>query len=290
MLITLNNSQLEATIETFGAELTHLKKLDTGLEYMWNGDPTFWTGRSPILFPTIGKLKNDKYNHQGKTYTMANHGFARKQEFQCISQTSSKAIFRLTESKSTLAQYPFNFILDIIYTIFGDNLQIQYVITNTSKTVMPFQIGAHPAFNCPLGDSKQLSDWYIEFDENETLSRIAVLGTLIDLDNTFPIMDNTNILELKSELFYDYAIVFTSIKSKKVTLKSDITSESIAISFSNLPDLTIWQPKNAPFLCIEPWYGHGDIVGFTGDLMDKEPMIHLDINKTHTSSITITFN
>jgi len=287
MQIILKNSKLKATIDTLGAELIHLEKLDTGLDYMWSGDPTFWSGRSPVLFPIIGKVSNGQLHHEGHSYTIGNHGFARKSEFTCIEDTNHRAVFRLTETEETLSMYPFNFIFDLTYTLSDATIKIDYHITNTNTHVMPFQIGAHPAFNCPMGRSKNLTDWFIEFDQKETLNRVAVKDNLIDVATTFPMMKNTRILPLKPDNFYEYAIVFKEIRSKKVTLKSEATPEYVTLSFENLPDLVFWQPKDAPFLCIEPWYGHGDILGFSGTLMEKKPMIHLDADKAYTATLTI---
>lgn len=152
---------------------------------------------------------------------------------------------------------------------------------------MPFQLGTHAAFNCPMGNTTRLEQWSLEFDQPETLSRIGLVNDLLDLDNLELVMDNTTLLPLRSEDFYSSAIVFKSVASNHIALKSALTTESITVSFHNFPDLGIWQPKDAPFLCIEPWYGHGDPIGFSGDIMDKMDMVHLASKETFSAELRI---
>lgn len=287
MKIILNNDIVQASIDTLGAELIHLELLASGVDYMWSGDPSHWSGRSPVLFPIIGSLNNGSIQIDKKTYVMGNHGFARKSEFTCIAQSEISATFRLTDSDVTIAQYPYNFTLDLIYTLIGTAVSINYHVTNNTDKIMPFQLGTHPAFNCPIGHTSHLEQWSLEFDQPEILSRIGIVDNLLDLEDLDLVMDNTTLLPLKSEDFAGKAMVFKSVASNHIKLKSDMTSESITVSFHNFPDLGIWQPENAPFLCIEPWYGHGDPIGFNGDIMDKIDMVHLEPQKTFSAELRI---
>lgn len=287
MTIILQNDSVKASISSLGAELIHLELRNTNTDYMWKGDPAYWGGRSPVLFPIIGSLNGGSILIDGQSYTLGNHGFARKTEFDCIAHDDLSATFRLTESDLTLSQYPYKFTLDLVYTLIGTAVSIRYVITNKNDQVMPFQIGTHPAFNCPLGASDAFNDWYLEFEKPETLSRIGLEDNLIDFNALELVMDNTCVLPLKPELFYESAMVFKAIASSHVTLKSDLTPEKVTVSFRNLPDIALWQPKDAPFLCIEPWYGHGDPLGFEGDIMEKVGMIHLAAHKSYEAELRI---
>ncbi len=275
MTIILDNDTYKATIETLGAELIHLVRKSDGYDYMWSGDSTYWSGRSPVLFPIIGSLNGGQIKVADKSYSMGNHGFARKSEFECVSSSQKEAVFRLSESEETLKQYPFKFTLELKCCLTTSGVQINYSVINDDEIIMPFQIGTHAAFNCPFGTSAELKEWYLEFEKVETLKRLGVKDNLIDVNDQTTVMSHSNILPLKKEDFYEYAFVFKNIESKSVRLKSKVTDESIKVSYDNLPDLAIWQPKDAPFLCIEPWYGHGDVLGFEGDIMEKEPMVHL---------------
>lgn len=287
MTITLQNDAVRASISSLGAELTHFELLDTNTDYMWRGDPAYWGGRSPVLFPIIGSLNEGAIKIDGQTYHLGNHGFARKTEFDCTTHDDFSATFRLKESDTTLTQYPYKFTLDLIYTLIGTAISIRYVVTNENDRIMPFQLGTHPAFNCPMGSSDTLEDWSLEFEKKETLSRIGLEDNLLALDDLELVMDNTDTLKLKPDYFYKSAMVFKSVASSHVTLKSDKTPETITVSFKNFPDLAFWQPKDAPFLCIEPWYGHGDPLGFKGDIMDKMAMIHLAPNQSYEAELRI---
>lgn len=287
MDIKLSNGVIEATINTLGAELTHLVNLATGFDHMWTGDAKFWTGRSPVLFPIIGSLSDGTINVDGKKYSMGNHGFARKSEFECIAQDDLSAVFRLTATDATRAQFPFEFSLVLTYKLIGTAVSISYDVQNMDRTVMPFQLGTHAAFLCPMGNTDSLSQWYLEFEKKEVLSRIGLQDNLLVLDDVTPVMDNTEILPLTAKQFYEGAIVFKEVESSHITLRSDKTPESITVSFSNLPDLGIWQPKDAPFLCIEPWQGHGDPLGFNGELKDKMAVILLEPDKKWEAELRI---
>lgn len=287
MKIILENDSIKATIDSLGAELIHLTLKDTDYDYMWKGDPAYWGGRSPVLFPIIGSLNEGNILIEGKTYTMGNHGFARKSNFACIGQEAHTATFRLTESEATLAQYPYKFHLDLTYTLIGTAISIQYRVTNKDQASMPFQIGTHPAFNCPMGQTDQLTQWYLEFEKKETLSRIGLKDNLIDFENLTLTMDNSRRLDLNPQQFYTGAIVLKSLASNNVELKSDDTKESITVSWNNLPHMGIWQPEDAPFLCIEPWQGHGDPIGFDGEMKDKPEVVNLGAGKTYEAELRI---
>ncbi len=287
MTILLQNESIKATISTLGAELVHLEMRNTNTDYMWKGDPAYWGGRSPVLFPIIGSLNDGVVMIDGQSFTMGNHGFARKTEFECVAHDDLSATFRLEESDITLTQYPYRFTLDLIYTLIGTAVSIRYVITNKNDQVMPFQIGTHPAFNCPIGTSESLTDWYLEFEKPETLSRIGLVDNLLNFDRIDLVMDNSTVLPLNPEDFYEGAMVFKSVASSHVTLKSDKTPEKVTVSFRNLPDLALWQPKDAPFLCIEPWYGHGDPIGFDGDILEKIGMVHLEGKQIYEAELRI---
>lgn len=287
MEITLNNQHIKATISSLGAELKSLVNENTNVDYLWCGDPAHWSGQSPVLFPIIGSLNDGKILIGDKSYEMGNHGFARRSDFQCLASDPLSAHFMLNDNETTLKQYPYKFKLQLIYSLIGNAISIQYMVTNTGTKVMPFQLGTHPAFNCPMGMTKDLSDWYLTFEKKESLSRIGLKDNLLDLNDLSPWMDNTAHMPLNKEIFEAGAIVFKSVESSHVTLSSDKTPEKIIVSYNNFPDMGIWQPVNAPFLCIEPWFGHGDPVGFNGDIMEKIGMVHLNPGETYEAELRI---
>ncbi len=287
MEVTLHNQYATATINSLGAELTHFITHATQHNYIWSGDATFWSGRSPVLFPIIGSLNNNQICINGQYYAMGNHGFARRSQFDVIESSMNHAIFRLKESPSTLELYPFSFTLDLIYTLEGTSLSIDYHVTNTDTQPLPFSLGTHPAFVCPMGETNCLEQWYLEFNQPETLDRIGLKDNLLHLEDCTPYMKNTSILPLTPKDYYSGAIVFKDIRSTSISLKSNDTPEKITLHWKNFPDLGIWQPADAPFICIEPWQGHGDPFGFKGDIFEKPGIITLKPEEVFSACLQI---
>lgn len=287
MKITLKNQVSTAVIDTLGAELQHF--IYNEYDYMWSGDKSFWGGRSPVLFPIIGSLNEGKLRINNTDYTMGNHGFARNSEFRCISHNDSRAVFELESTEKTLAQYPYHFRLTLAYTLEENQLIIDYTVNNIDTIPLYFQLGTHPAFNCPM-DSKTpegLSKWYLEFEKEEYLSRVGLKDNLIDLDTQEVILKGSNKLPLHADLFKDTAMVFLDVHSQSLVLKSDSSKRSVKIAYDNLPILAVWQPYQAPFLCLEPWTGHGDLIGFDGSIENKARMTRLDPKETYKAYLTI---
>ncbi|QUL55262.1 aldose 1-epimerase family protein [Paenibacillus tritici] len=287
----VRSSTAEAVISSLGAELVSFRRTDTGTEYMWSGDAAYWTGRSPVLFPIIGAANGGEIKVNGQAYKLANHGFARRSEFTLVEADDSRAVFRLSQNESTLASYPYHFNLFLTYVLSGNTLEISYRVENTDQQEISFQLGTHPAFNCPMDGEGSFADYYLEFEQPERLERLFLnkTGQLIP-DKSDPMLGDGNTLPLQHELFEHDALVFKNVSSQSVALKSKLSDKSVAVAYHNFPDLGIWQPKNAPFLCIEPWHGVADSEGFTGEMKDKAGVISLPPGGQSTSSLTITFN
>ncbi|MGN7764160.1 aldose 1-epimerase family protein [Paenibacillus sp. 22594] len=287
----LRSSSAQAEISTLGAELVSFTRKDTGTEYIWSGDAAYWTGRSPVLFPIIGAVRNGEIKVQGQAYKLANHGFARRSEFTVVEASESHAVFRLTSSEHTLASYPFQFNLYITYTLNENTLKLDYRVENIDQQDIFFQLGTHPAFNCPLDENGSFSDYVLEFSETETLEREFLNSAGLRISGkSEPVLKGERILPLTHEMFKDDALVFQNVASRQITLKSKLTGKSVAVSFEGFPDLGIWQKLNAPFLCIEPWQGFADRDTFDGELQDKEGVIALVPGANFASSLTIEIN
>jgi galactose mutarotase-like enzyme len=186
------------------------------------------------------------------------------------------AVFKLTFNEETLTQYPYKFDLFITYTLEGNKLEVKYKVDNIDDKDIYFQIGTHPGFNCPIDQDDQFEDYYLEFEKEETLERFFMDKTNVVISGKSEILiKNSKILPLTHELFYDGALVFKKINSNKVTLKSKKSDKNVVLSYENLPTMGIWQPKNAPFVCIEPWYGLADTDNYTGEFKDRDRMIHV---------------
>jgi galactose mutarotase-like enzyme len=285
----LSNKFFTAEIRSTGAELVSFRKLADNSEYIWNGNKAFWGSHSPVLFPIVCALKNGEMRVDGVIYPMGNHGFARKSEFELAQESDSKAAYKLSFSKDTLAMYPFKFNFFITYTLTDNRLQVEYKVENIDDQTIYFSVGTHPAFNCPLDNKTNFEDYFIEFESAENLQRLYMNSTnVIDTGKSQKMeLENNRILHLSHELFHEGALVFKKIHSNKVTLKSNQTPKKVVLSYEDLPAMGIWQAKNAPFICIEPWHGIADTDDFNGELKDKELIISLKQTASYNCHYTI---
>ncbi len=263
MITSISNSELTAQIKHLGAELCSLKN-NSDVEYIWEGNPDFWGKHSPILFPIVGTLKNNSFTYNQKEYTLSRHGFARDMEFELIEKLNNKAIFSLKSSEDTLKLYPFEFELQIIYTLEAKKLIIDYKVENKSKVTMPFSIGAHPAFSL-TGDFENYS---IEFEKEETLDYFLLENDLVS-NTTQKLKTERKQIALNYELFANDALIFKTIESKSLVILKK-SNPILKVRFEDFPNLGIWTKIDATFICIEPWFGYSDTIEKSGNLFEKE--------------------
>lgn len=280
MNITIYNHQIKATINTLGAELIQLEKKNQ--DYIWTIDETYWNKTSPILFPIVGRLKNDTYTIEGKTYELPRHGFARNFEFELENQTENTVVLLFTENQETLKHYPFQFELRLKYELIENSLKINYSILNKSQETMPFSIGAHPAFAI----DGLFSDYTLDFNQSENF--ISYELEKEQFNNSFKKIPSENgKINLDYALFEKDALVFKHLKSNTLTLLRK-NQPYISVEFKGFPYLGIWTKTNAPFLCIEPWCGLADNVNHNGNIHEKEGIQILDKNANFQREINIT--
>ncbi len=279
MIHKIFQNDISVEINSLGAELIQFSKGNQN--YIWKVDNTFWNKTSPILFPIVGRLKNDFYQLNGKKYKMARHGFARDHDFTVLHKTENSISFLLIDNEETHLIYPFNFKLLLTYTIDNHGLKIDYRVKNKSKVIMPFSIGAHPAINL----DSDFENYSIVF-EKDTILNCHELENEQFSGNTKQIKLKDNQLQLNYDLFEKDAIVLKKLDSKYLTIYK-YNNPFIKISYVNFPHLGIWTKVNAPFLCIEPWHGYADDRNSNGELTTKEGMIHLPQNEEKVFSITL---
>ncbi len=288
MLYTLKNDQLTVTISDIGAETVSVRRGDC--EYIWQGNPAYWDGKAPLMFPVCSRMFEDKYTYLGKEYSMPFHGFARDSKFLVESASERKIVLSLTESADTLECYPFAFRFTVTYALDESTLYSEVRIENTGDSVLPATFGAHPGFNVPL-DVGSYEDWYIEFSEECTPNELEYSESLYNTGRkyAYPIKDG-RIIELCHSLFDVDSIFFDSI-APKVTLKSKKSERSVTLSYHGFPYLGIWhQPQtDAPYLCIEPWYGMSGYEYEIIDIMKKPDMFHILPRKQKNITYSITF-
>jgi galactose mutarotase-like enzyme len=277
---TISNSILTAQIKHTGAELCSLKD-NSNTEYIWNGNPEFWGKHSPILFPIVGTLKNNSYQHNNIEYHLSRHGFAREMNFELIDKQENSATFSLASSDETLKKYPFAFELHLIYTLENTTLKIEYKVINKGESKMPFSIGAHPAFDLP----GNFENYSLEFENEEPLTFFLLEDGLIS-NTTEQIQLDKKQLHLNHQLFENDALVFKKLTSKSISILGN-SKPILKVSYEDFPDLGIWTPPNAPFICIEPWFGYSDTIDTFGNLFKKEGIQVLDKNATFHSAFSI---
>ena len=264
--VTISNNDISVIISTFGAEIKSVIK--NGKELIWEGNPEYWSGQAPLLFPICGGLKDDKFVFEGKEYNLPKHGFARLSEFELESHDSEKAVFLLRSDDESLKQYPFEYELRVIYTLDNSKLNVEYNVKNISDKNMYFSIGAHEAYACPEG----IEEYSIVFDKAEDLNASLLDGNFLKYE-TVNVGENVSEFQLKTEYFTTGALVFLDLKSKQVSLKNQKTGEAIEVDFNGFDYLLLWTIPGAGYICIEPWCGIPDFVDSDYDITKKKGII-----------------
>jgi len=283
-MIYLQNNLYKIGLLQLGAELRSVINKSTQKEYIWQADASVWNRSSPVLFPFVGRLKNDQYTYKGKTYHLPQHGFARNFDFEVISQTETKIIFELTSNNKTLENYPFHFNLQLQYELVDNALQLTYRIENTGAEVMYYSLGAHPAFLL----EKDVETYSIEFEEAEQFQR-HLLNSGLQTHQTDSVPMNANILPLKKEFFEVDAIVLKGMKSKVLSIIDENNNKTVSLEASHFPYYGIWSKSPFPFICLEPWDGIADSVDSTGELTEKEGIQSLLSSEIVLRRITFRF-
>ena len=272
----IKNEFIKAKIKSFGAELNSLQKIDEDLEYIWQGDAKYWNRHSPILFPIVGRLKEDSYFYKNQKYNMTQHGFARDKEFEVIKNEADFIEFKLKSDEKTLEIYPFSFELYLSYKLKKNSLIISYKVINKSDDKMLFSIGAHPAFNWTLKEDEKKEDYFLEFENIKQTKRYFLNDKgLVYNHEDLKIIDNK--IALNEELFKNDALVFEDSNIKTLTLKNKNNKNFVKLNFENFPYLGVWsKPSGAPFVCIEPWFGVADDENSNQNFEDKKGIISLE--------------
>ena len=246
METTIKNEYVTAVISQQAAEVISFKDNKTDIETVWCRDPQYWYNCNPILFPFVGPLIDNKFIYDGKEYSMTQHGFVRRARFELVQIKKDEVTLSLKSSTETLEKYPFEFDLTVRYFLDGYKLNMEYSITNFSDKEMPFNVGFHPAFNCPSYDDEKYKECYIEFPQDERLSANVNQINLKD-GNKFYLIDAIN--EEYEEVFFRDGI----IKSDTVTLHTP--DFSINVCKKDYDVLGFWRKRpSAPFVCVEPQF------------------------------------
>ena len=274
-MITIQNDKLRATFNNLGAELVSLINIETGKEIMWSGNPDFWSGISPVLFPIIGALKNEQYIFENQTYELPRHGFARRRIFAVKESSENEVVFELPSDEESLKIYPFQFSLEIKYTLAANKLTVDYLVKNLSQKQMYFSLGAHPGFAIDTENGLNYNDYEIAFSNDDELQIHPLADNLIS-NQTQTIDLENKVLPLSYELFSKDALVMTNMRSKELILRNNKNHHKVIFTFSNFPYFGVWAAKNADFVCLEPWQGIADLENHNQQLTEKFGILRLE--------------
>lgn len=253
MSFFITNGILSAKINEKGAELTSLCRCKDGLEYIWQGDPNIWPAHSPLLFPIIGKQKDDYYTLNNKRYNMPMHGFARDQVFELKEQNTESVTLYIQDSENTRNYYPYKFCLYSTFSLHESTLIITRCVKNLSESPMPFSLGEHTGYRVPLFPEEHYEEYSLIFQTLETAERWPIEERLIVAPE--PYLINQDSLQLTPDLFNQGALILKSLKSKEVTIRSQKYGNILTVSFNDYPYIAFWAFPNTNFICIEPWHG-----------------------------------
>ncbi len=288
MLITIQNSHLCLTVDTFGAQMMRIRSAD-GTEYLWQGDSTYWEDRAPTLFPFIGRLTNNSYQYSGTVYPMGIHGFAAQSMFSVIHQTRDMLALELSGDEDTKKRYPFDFRLQITYVLQENTISISYGVSNRSSQVMPFGIGGHPGFRVPLEAGEAFDDYFLEFSQTCYPARIGFTPALYlsGQDEAYP-LEEGRYLPLHHGLFDQDAIILKDM-ARSVTLRSRRSSRAVTVCYPAFSYLGIWHwpQTDAPYVCLEPWTSLPSRQDIVEEISCKSDMIQLAPGKTFDTTWTI---
>ena len=264
-LTRIGNGEINVDVAALGAEMQSIQTRD-GRHWMWHGDASFWTGRSPILFPMVGRAPNDSVTIDGARYQMSQHGFARRSNFALVVEESDRCIYRLEASEASRAMYPFNFRLDVEHRVEGRSVTVTAEVTNLDERVMPYGIGFHPAFAWPLPGSGTAPHSII-LDNGAEPVRHGLSGGLVQPQGQkSPFRGGELVLD--QSLFADDAMVFPPGAGAGLHYGPK-SGPAIRFFWDNLPNLALWTKPGARFICIEPWHGTAAQVGGSGDLASR---------------------
>jgi galactose mutarotase-like enzyme len=288
MVHEIRSSELTVKLREQGAEMFSVTNND-GLEFIWQADKDIWPRHAPVLFPIVGKLKGNSYEHNGRKYQMGQHGFARDKKFTLTGNSGSSCAFELRADDEMKKNYPFDFEFRISYSLDRNELLTRYEVHNPGSEPMYFSVGAHPGFRCPLAEGESFEDYFIDLGHDTFLQTVLKDGLRGESSVVLPMVGKK--LFLSANLFDNDALVFENHQIREVSLCSAKSSHRITLQCHDWPYFGIWSKKGCKeFVCLEPWHGIADHVNASGQLGEKEGVHILDAGKTFSCEYVTGFN
>ncbi len=280
----ISNQYLTVEISSLGSETQALTAAD-GRSYLWNGDAAFWNGRSPVLFPMVGKAPDNRISVEGKPYEMGQHGFARRSEFTLASSSGTACRYELATSDATRAVYPFEFLLAVEHSLDGRTLTVAAEVENRDEKPMPFGLGFHPAFRWPIPGAATTAAHTVTLDNGAEPALTRLEGGLVKPEK-LPSPFKAGSLTLDHSMFEADAMIFPEGAGEGLTYAAE-GGPALKFSFENLPNLALWQKPGAPFICIEPWHGTAAELGGSDDIARRPHGVMLQPGKTARFAFTV---
>ena len=293
-IISISSNSLTASIDTMGAQLMSLRKGES--EYLWQGNANWWPRRAPILFPIVGVLKDGKADSAEGTVSLARHGLARLNQFEVVEQSPSSVTLRLKSTEETRKAYPYDFELKLIFSVAGDTLTQSYKVTNPANVVLPFTLGAHPAFNIPIPSVKatSLDQYHLLFTRSWTSYGPSITDEgLCDYTTPQKLIMDSDTLPLSWELIdREKTITLEDVPDRRITLAANVEASSeahgIQMDFEGFDYLGIWSAApGCPFVALEPWCGIADTVDCDGIFEHKPGIISLEPGQSIAKTLNI---
>lgn len=288
MIYTIENEYLKIAVDTKGAQLQSVYSKKSETEYLWQGDPAYWTGRAYNLFPFIGRMYNGIYSYQGKEYTIRSHGVARYNEFLLEENTGDKLVFLLKDNEETYKEYPFHFEYRVIFALTGNSLSVCQTAKNLDDKVMICGFGGHPGINVPFGKG-QFEDYYLEFSQPTAVKQQLLSENKFMAEKTeaYALEDGVK-LPLQHSLFDNDAVILENTSSC-VIVKSDKESKVVKMRYDDFKYIGFWHAceTDAPYVCLEPWSALPATEGKVDDLEQKKDMYHIASGDTASATFTL---
>lgn len=291
-MITLKNDYLTVSIDNKGAELVSVRDNKSGYEFLWQADEAYWARHAPVLFPIVGKLRNNQYDYQKQTYEMGQHGFARDMEFHVQNVTDSTASFYLKNSEETMSMYPFEFSFQITYILHQSTITVSYEVLNpSSEETLFYSLGGHPAFNVGQDSNGDFINVSLSFEPSGHYLKIP-LNSQGQITRNKAKYTEINEINLKHSDFKNDALIYQISHQTTVALNDHSEDVTIKLKANHMEFFGIWSPypKKAGFICLEPWAGIADEADSSGNLIDKYGINRLEANQIMTHDYTIEFN
>lgn len=292
MKYQLQNEWMQVEFDRVGATLSSVIEKESGLEYLWQGDPTYWSGQSPVLFPMCGSLRENKATTEdGKPIAMPRHGLVRKEEFVLEEQTETSICFSITSDENMFAQYPYAFKLFLNYTLVEKTITVTYQIQNLGEQTMPCAIGGHPGFNCPIDPKKSYDDYQLIMNQPEVANVPTPVteNGLIDVAHRTLFLNEETTVRLSHEMFHKDGVIFDELVSRSIVYTDQEKEHGVRLDFADFPYLILWSTQNdGPFIAIEPWSGLSTCSDEDDIFEHKRNMMFVEKDETKELTFSIT--